>query len=257
MAETAAQHKYVAYYRVSTSRQGISGLGLDAQRTAVEAFLRNRAGRLVADFTEVQSGKADDRPQLQEALKLCRLTNSTLLVGKIDRLSRSVAFLSALQRSGMKFVAADMPEANELVVHILAAVAENERNAIAARTRSALAQARARGTKLGNPRLRPGDRSTALVAAQANSQKAMDRASELREVIEHAQQQGCTTLTKLAEHLNGLGVTTAQGQKWYPNSVRRVLQRLCVSTPEPGTVSNPMNMQAPPSVGPERCANIV
>jgi len=189
----------------------------------------------------VQSGRTDDRPQLQEALKLCRLANSILLVGKLDRLSRSVAFLSALQQSGTKFLACDLPEANELVVHILASVAEAERKAIADRTRVALAQARARGTKLGNPHLKPGNRFTAMVASQARSRKAVDRANELREVIQHAQQQGCSTLTKLADHLNELGIATAQGQRWYPNSVRRVLQRLSGSSEDSNRNHSPKN----------------
>src|SRR5271167_2281674 len=161
MAARNSKPGYVAYYRVSTDRQGRSGLGIDAQKNAVQEYL-NRSGAVVrAAFTEVQSGKDDDRPQLSEALKVCRLTNSTLLIAKLDRLSRNVAFLAALQQAGTKFLACDLPEANELVVHILAAVAQAERKAISERTRAALAAARTRGIRLGNPRLRPGNAASA------------------------------------------------------------------------------------------------
>jgi DNA invertase Pin-like site-specific DNA recombinase len=158
---------YVAYYRVSTDRQGRSGLGLDAQRAAVQEFLNRSEGKLRAEFTEVQSGKDDTRAQLTDALKLCKLTNSTLLIAKLDRLSRNVAFLATLQQSSTKFVACDLPEANELVVHILAAVAQAERKAISERTKSALAAARARGVRLGNPRLGPGNAVSAAIARKA------------------------------------------------------------------------------------------
>src|SRR5712672_1466637 len=141
MSPRQTKPRYVAYYRVSTDRQGRSGLGLDAQRAAVATFRHRMGGALRSEFTEVQSGKDDDRPQVREALKLCRLTNSTLQIAKLDRLSRNVAFLATLQQAGTKFVACDMPEANELVVHILAAVAQAERKAISERTKVALAAA--------------------------------------------------------------------------------------------------------------------
>jgi DNA invertase Pin-like site-specific DNA recombinase len=217
---------YVAYYRVSTDRQGRSGLGLDAQKNAVQAYLNRSGGALRAEFTEVQSGKDDDRPQLSEALKLCRLTNSTLLIAKLDRLSRNVAFLATLQQAGTKFVACDLPEANELVVHILAAVAQAERKAISERTKAALAAARARGIRLGNPRLKPGNAASAEFARRVRSESVRRRATELDEVITHAERRGCKTLRKLADHLNQLGVTTPQGTRWHANSVRRIRQRV-------------------------------
>src|SRR5690606_23983276 len=130
--------KAVAYYRVSTAAQGRSGLGLEAQRKAVSDLCRSRGWELIAEYTEIESGRRNDRPELSEALRRARLTGATLVVAKLDRLSRSVAFLSALQESGASFVAADMPEANELTVHILAAVAQAERKAISKRTREAL-----------------------------------------------------------------------------------------------------------------------
>src|SRR5688572_18826794 len=124
-----ANGEHVAYYRVSTAQQGRSGLGLEAQRSAVMEYLNGGSWKLAGEFVEVESGKRDDRPELMKALALCELTGATLVVAKLDRLSRNVAFLATLQESGVPFVAADMPQANELTIHILAAVAQAERKA--------------------------------------------------------------------------------------------------------------------------------
>ncbi|MGO9930446.1 MAG: recombinase family protein [Steroidobacteraceae bacterium] len=226
MVSRRIKPRYVAYYRVSTDRQGRSGLGLEAQKAAVEAFRNRTGGVLRAEFTEIQSGKDDDRARLSEALKLCRLTNSTLLIAKLDRLSRNVAFLATLQQSGTKFVACDLPEANELVVHILAAVAQAERKAISERTKAALAAAKARGVRLGNPRLPPGNAPSAANASKARTMKTDGRAAELREVIENAERKGHGTLRQLARYLNELGIASACGKQWHANSVRRVKQRI-------------------------------
>jgi DNA invertase Pin-like site-specific DNA recombinase len=226
MVPRQTKPRYVAYYRVSTDRQGRSGLGLDAQKYVVQEYLNRSGAALRAAFTEVQSGKDDDRPQLSEALKVCRLTNSSLLIAKLDRLSRNVAFLATLQQAGTKFVACDLPEANELVVHILAAVAQAERKAISERTKAALAAAKARGVRLGNPNLKPGNATSAEFARRSRSESARRRATELDEVLAHAEHRGCTTLRKLAEHLNQLGVTTPQGGRWHANSVRRIRHRM-------------------------------
>src|SRR5215207_5058697 len=151
--------RYVSYLRVSTDRQGRSGLGLEAQRKAVADFLNGGRWDLIAEFVEVESGKRDDRPKLAEALALCRLHNATLVIAKLDRLSRDAAFLLNLQKAGVRFVAADMPEANELVVGIMAVVAQAERKMISARTKAALAAAKARGVRLGkSENLRNQDR---------------------------------------------------------------------------------------------------
>ncbi len=144
-----AQGIFVAYYRVSTARQGRSGLGLDAQRRAVADFLNGGSWELSAEFVEVESGKVDDRPQLEQALATCELSGATLVVAKLDRLSRNLAFLAKLQESGARFVAADMAEANELTIHIMAAVAQAERKAISIRTKEALAAAKATGRAPG------------------------------------------------------------------------------------------------------------
>ena len=142
---------YVAYYRVSTDKQGIKGLGMDAQREAVARFMAGK-GDLAAQFIEVESGRKDNRPQLLAALAECRKRRAVLVIAKLDRLARNVRFISGLMNSDVEFVAVDMPSANRLTIHILAAVAEHEREMISQRTKAALAAAKARGTKLGNPR---------------------------------------------------------------------------------------------------------
>jgi len=145
--------KFVAYYRVSTDQQGASGLGLEAQRSAVATYLDGGPWRLVAEHTEVESGKRADRPELAKALLACRKHKAKLIIAKLDRLSRNLAFIATLMDSGVEFVAVDNPHANKLTIHILAAVAQHEREAISERTKAALAAAKARGKKLGGPRL--------------------------------------------------------------------------------------------------------
>jgi DNA invertase Pin-like site-specific DNA recombinase len=147
-----AQGKFVAYYRVSTAKQGRSGLGLEAQQEAVRAYLNGGSWQLVAEVVEVESGKRNDRSKLAEALRLCRLHGATLIIAKLDRLARNVAFISNLMESGVEFTAVDFPQANRLTVHILAAVAEHEAKAISTRTKDALAAAKARGVRLGGDR---------------------------------------------------------------------------------------------------------
>jgi DNA invertase Pin-like site-specific DNA recombinase len=148
---SGTSQRFVAYERVSTKRQGASGLGLEAQRKAIDDFVASRGAEVIARFTEVESGKLADRPELGKALHLAKVTGAVLLIAKLDRLSRNAAFLLTLRDSGVRFVAADMPEANDLTVGIMALVAEQEREAITRRTKEALAAARARGVKLGNP----------------------------------------------------------------------------------------------------------
>src|SRR5580704_1813705 len=150
------QPRFVSYYRVSTAQQGASGLGLEAQREAVSRYVASvnggAGGVIVADFTEIESGKKSDRPQIAAALAACRLRRATLVIAKLDRLARNVHFVSSLMESGVDFVACDNPEANRLTVHILAAVAEHEAAMISARTQAALEAARARGVALGGLR---------------------------------------------------------------------------------------------------------
>lgn len=229
--------RVVAYYRVSTDEQGRSGLGLDAQRHGVEALCASRGWTIVEAFTEIESGKRNDRPELLAALHHAEVTNSVLVVAKLDRLSRNVAFLAALQDSRTRFLAADMPEANELTVHIMAAVAQAERKAISKRTKEALAAAKARGQKLGNPNgaaaiRRAGKGNGAAIAAAVADADA--HAARLAPVIAKLRQDGHASLGRLADELNKGGFATPRGGKWYPTSVRNLLSRLEVAhTPTP------------------------
>ena len=143
--------RIIGYERVSTARQGASGLGIEAQRQAIDGFVAQRGATLIARFTEVESGRNPDRPELQKALHLAKVTGATLVIAKLDRLSRNAAFLLTLRDSGVRFAAVDLPEANDLTVGIMALVAQAEREAISKRTKEALAVARSRGVKLGNP----------------------------------------------------------------------------------------------------------
>jgi DNA invertase Pin-like site-specific DNA recombinase len=223
-----ARH-FVTYVRVSTARQGRSGLGLEAQQAAVADYLAAHNGLELASFREVESGKHNDRPQLAAALKRCRQTRASLLVAKLDRLSRNAAFLLSLRDSGVRFICADMPDANELTIGVLAAVAQHEREAISARTTAALQAARRRGVRLGNPRLAkvaPRSPEDALHASLAAAKVAKARAEELRDVVADARQQGAVTLRQLADHLNGLGIATARGGTWAAASVQRLLYQL-------------------------------
>ncbi len=222
--------KAVAYYRVSTAKQGASGLGLDAQRQAVETLCVSRGWELVAPpFKEVESGKRDDRVQLAAAIDRCKVTGAILVVAKLDRLSRNVGFLAQLQDSGVRFVAADMPEANELTIHIMAAVAQAERKAISNRTKEALAAAKARGQKLGNPNgaaalRRAGKGSVAGTAAARASADA--HALRLWPVVKRMRVEGRNSLGGLAKALNEEGMMTPRGGRWHPSSVRNLLARL-------------------------------
>lgn len=221
--------KAVAYYRVSTASQARSGLGLEAQRRAVADMCVAQGMEIIAEFTEVESGKKADRPELSEALRRAKLTGATLVVAKLDRLSRSVAFLSTLQDSGAKFVAADMPEANELTVHLLAAVAQAERKAISKRTKDALREAKERGVKLGNPNgaapLRRAGKGN-VAAVNALKEEAQSRAQELVDEVAAVRAAGATSLREIAQGLNARHITTPRGGQWHASGVKRLLERL-------------------------------
>jgi DNA invertase Pin-like site-specific DNA recombinase len=218
--------KFVAYYRVSTSKQGASGLGLDAQKEAVRGYLNGGRWKMVDEVTEVESGKRNDRPALARALSLCRLHKATLIIAKLDRLARNVNFISNLMESTVEFTAVDFPTANRLTVHILAAVAEHEAQMISTRTKDALRAARARGVKLGtrNPMMiakyaRKGTRASAI----ARTLLARNRAADILPVIESLQAEGITTLWGIAETLNQRGISAPRGGNWSPVQVSRVL----------------------------------
>jgi DNA invertase Pin-like site-specific DNA recombinase len=217
-----ASGKFVAYYRVSTDKQGKSGLGLEAQRAAVMGYLNGGAWELVEAFTEVESGKRNDRPQLAAALAAAKKAKATLIIAKLDRLARNVAFVAGVMESGVDFIAVDNPHANKLTVHILAAVAEHEREMISARTKDALAAAKARGTVLGN--------KTNLNEARAKSEatrraRAEQGVANVLPVMRQIQAAGATTLRDIAAALNARGITTARGAGWDAKAVKRVLDR--------------------------------
>ena len=212
---------YIAYFRVSTTRQGRSGLGLEAQQQAVSVFLRGRRELIIEDFTEIESGRRNDRPQLAAALDACRKHKAVLLIAKLDRLARNVHFISGLMESGVEFVAVDMPEANRLTIHILAAVAEHERDMISQRTKAALQAAKARGTKLGSPNPKKG----AAIRSRVLQDKADRFAARVLPVIRGLQAEGITSHKALAKALNARGIPTANKRKWYGTTVRNLLAR--------------------------------
>jgi hypothetical protein len=209
--------KFVAYYRVSTAQQGKSGLGLEAQQSAVKGYLNGGNWELVGEFTEVESGKRKNRPELNAALALCKKHKATLVIAKLDRLARNLHFISGLMEAHINFVAVDMPTANRLTVHILAAVAEEEARAISARTKAALASAKERGIRLG---------ANGAVLSVQNRQEAAKRAEYLKAVVGTLQAAGFDTVRSLAQELNKRGIQTAQNRKWHATSVHRLLKRL-------------------------------
>lgn len=210
---------YIAYYRVSTDRQGRSGLGLNAQRNAVAGYLSGR-GHLLAEFTEIESGQRKDRPQLTAALNACRQHRSTLVIARLDRLARNVHFISGLMESNADFVACDMPEASRLTIHILAAVAEHEREIISQRTKEALREAKARGIRLGNPYAI----NVVHLAHQANREQAHTFAAPLLLLVYSMRQQGMT-LQAIANEMNQRRISTARGGSWHPQTIQNLLAR--------------------------------
>lgn len=227
---------YVAYYRVSTKGQGESGLGLEAQQQAVESFVERTGGQILRSFTEIESGRkgSQDRPQLKAALAYAKRATAVLCVAKLDRLSRNVAFLSGLMESGADFVACDNPFANRLTVHILAAVAEWERDMISKRTKIALEQAKARGVKLGSARPRhwKGRETLRLTGLEKARRKAAilatarareDYADLLPEIIQ--MRNAGYSLRQVAHTLNNNGHQTRRGLNFHASQVRNILLR--------------------------------
>lgn len=220
----------IGYLRVSTDKQGRNGLGMEAQRAALDQFAQQIGATIVRTYTEVESGRRPDRPQLQLALAHAKRSRATLVVAKLDRLSRNVAFLAAVMDSGCEFIACDNPHANRLTLHILAAVAEDEARRTSERTRAALQAAKARGVLLGanNPRCRDNlnhdarkrgaKRAGEVVAAQAREAYA-----DLFPIITQLRSLGLSQAA-IASRLNADGHTTRQGRPWSQPHVRRVLE---------------------------------
>lgn len=218
--------KFVTYLRVSTERQGKSGLGLEAQRAAVAAHIQVR-GEVLAEFVEVESGKKNDRPQLALAMAEAKRHGAVLLIAKLDRLARNVAFIANLLESGVEIAAADMPEANRFLLHVMAAVAEHEAQAISDRTKAALAAAKARGVKLGwsNPSRAAEQRRAAAKGVDVRRYQSQIRALKILPTIRYLQKNGAVSLRQIADQLNENSVPTARGGKWYASTVKNVLAR--------------------------------
>lgn len=206
--------QFVAYYRVSTDRQGRSGLGLEAQQAAVRAYLGGTVP--IAEFCETESGRRNDRPELERALALCRKRKTRLVIAKLDRLSRNLAFIAALMDSGCEFVATDNPHATRLTLHILAAVAEHERQMIADRTKAALQAAKARGVRLG--------RTGAECLAPKYRAEAVERARQLAPMLRVFKQDGLSA-RQIAARLTERNIPTVAGGRWHPQTVLRVMER--------------------------------
>lgn len=221
--------RVAAYYRVSTDKQGRSGLGLDAQRQSVRALCEARGWEIVSEFTEVESGKRNDRPQLNAALDHARLTGAKLVVAKLDRLSRDAAFTLQLRNSGVDFTCADNPDVNRLTIGLLAVINEDERERISERTKAALSAAKARGVKLGNPNgaralRRAGKGNHASVDAIQRNADAF--AEGLRSTMDAICRDGITSLNGLAKELNARHMKTARSGQWHASSVKNLLRRL-------------------------------
>ena len=226
MSECLDHKKYVAYYRVSTDRQGRSGLGLDAQRDAVHKFLAERPHVLVAEKVEIESGRNADRPELADALSLCRMHRATLLIAKLDRLARSVAFVSNILESRVDFVAADFPEANRLTIHILSAVAEHEARMISERTKAALKAAKARGTVLGGDRGNLPAMASTRRSGQRQGPFATGRRASMRpRAFDRVFRQSGRTYADIAHELTHRGIPSSRGGLWSGSAVSRLLKR--------------------------------
>lgn len=219
-----AAGRFISYFRVSTDRQGKSGLGLDAQRVAVADFLNGGRWKVLAEFTEVESGKRNDRPELAKAVAACRAYGAKLLIAKLDRLSRDAHFLLGLEKAGIEFVAADMPSANRLTVGIMAMVAEEERRMISARTKAALQAAKARGVKLGGPRggiMPPEARQASVEARQA---RAKARGADLAPIVAEIRAGGVMSASGLAKALTARSIPTPRGAAtWSTVQAQRLL----------------------------------
>jgi len=209
-----AQGTFIAYYRVSTTRQGKSRLGLEAQRSAIMNYLNGGNWDLIEEFTEVESGKrAKNRPALAAALAACKKHDATLVIAKLDRLARNVAFVSSLMESKVKFVIVEMPDANKFTIHIIAAVAEHEAEQISERTKAALAAAKARGVKLGR--------------SDENKAASSDFARSIAPVIHEMQAHGCTSVRKLCDALNTAHIPTFRGAgHWHIPTVHKLMQQI-------------------------------
>ncbi len=208
--------KFICYYRVSTNRQGTSGLGLEAQRKAATEYANQLGGQIIREFIEVESGKRNNRPKLSEALDKCRSTTSILLIAKLDRLARNVHFISGLLESNVRFVAADMPNADKFMLHVYAAMAEEEGRRISERTKAALSRAKERGVKLGE---------AAKLVEDRNATRADKFAAEIGPKIARLRFDFDLSFKQIAEELNSKDIPSFRGGSWHQTTVFRVYNR--------------------------------
>lgn len=217
--------RYICYFRVSTTKQARSGLGIEAQKAAVNAFLKP-ADRVVGEYTEIESGRGSDRPQLHAAIRAARAHKGVLLIAKLDRLSRNVAFIAALLESDVRLVACDMPEADHSWLQMAAVWAEREARLISERTKAALAAAKSRGVSLGGWRGHAMPSTITAAGQAAAAAQAQERAMALADVVTDLRAKGKDTATAVADALNDLGIPTPRNSKWHPASAARLLHRL-------------------------------
>jgi DNA invertase Pin-like site-specific DNA recombinase len=221
-----SERQYVAYYRVSKMRKGRSSLSVQGQRAAVKKYLEKHPGKVVEEFSETESGRNDKRPQLLEALRICRMRRASLLIARLDRLSRSFSLISNLCESDIEFVAVDLPEANRLTIHLLAAISEYETKQMSDRIKAALAVAKARGVKLGgNKGLTPERiRAAQKAAAIARTAYALARARDLAPLVWQLRGEG-KSCRQIATELERLGINPSRGGKWHDSAVRKIFLR--------------------------------
>ncbi len=218
---------YVIYYRVSTQKQGKSGLGLAAQKEAVNSFITSVGkAKKIKEFIEIESGKNNDRPELNDAIEYAKKTHSRLLVAKLDRLSRDLHFITTLEKSNVDFVCADMPDANKLTIHLIASIAQHERELISQRTRAALKQAKKKGVLLGasNPKIYRALQESNKNGNPHLKNKAQDFAKKMKVIIEPLLRANMSK-TAIVDHLNACGVPTAQNCKWDRKQLYRVIEK--------------------------------
>lgn len=209
--------EYVAYLRVSTDKQGESRLGIEAQEKAILDFIKSKDGHLLSQYIEIESGKKNDRPKLAEAIAYSKKNKSTLLIARLDRLARSVSFISKLMDSDVRFVACDMPAATDFMLHIYAAVAEEERRMISKRTKDALAVAKAQGTTLG---------ANGRVLAEHNKRIAAEYAQKIWPTIQDIKSRGITSIRGISDALNTMGIPSPHNGKWHTASVHRIIRTI-------------------------------
>jgi DNA invertase Pin-like site-specific DNA recombinase len=222
---------YVCYYRVSAEQQGRSGLGLEAQKASARAYLERVGGECLEDFEETRSGRDPNRPEFAKAVRLCKATGARLLVAKLDRLARERSMFDRLMKEGVRWLAADMPEANEMTVALLIIIAEHEARLISERTKAALGAKRARGERLGNPKLKPGTAHGAAIALAQRRANLAERYRTIAPYIVEAREHGAVTLQDIADHLTARRIETpSRKAKWTKTLVSQALRRISPAT---------------------------